>query len=88
MTKRLRTASRHHIILYDEDWDFLEKLTEGQTGTQISVSQIIRQLVHKRVKELRVKLKEPGVPEALLRGRQGPGEAEPGEGESPFHVGA
>lgn len=43
--------SRHHIMVYDEDWDFIEQRFCQDSGKTPGV--LIRDMLHRRVLELR-----------------------------------
>jgi hypothetical protein len=46
-------TSRRHVHLYDEDWEFLQQNYGPQSGSQVSVSEVIRAIVHKKVLALK-----------------------------------
>ncbi len=47
-------SSRHHIVLFDEDWEFLNRAFGKPDGVHpIGVSEAIRAIVHKRVLALK-----------------------------------
>lgn len=51
--------SRHHILVYDEDWEFLQQnYGPGSAAAAVGVSGAIRAIVHQRV--LGVKAKANG----------------------------
>lgn len=53
MSKRHpRPAVPRHIEVYEDDWKFLQEMFRG---TRLSVSAAIREIISKRVKELREK---------------------------------
>jgi len=57
MSKKSRLPqSRRHILVYDEDWQFIHSLC-GPDGARadIGVGNFIRELVHSKVSELRAK---------------------------------
>lgn len=45
--------SRHHIMLYDEDWEFLETNYGKSSGTPVGASAAISAIVHAKVRQLR-----------------------------------
>lgn len=50
MTKRASLpSSRHHVFLYDEDWDFLAANYGPDSASRVGVSEVIRAIVHKKV---------------------------------------
>lgn len=57
MSKRAeRPQSPRHILVFDEDWEFLEQ-TFGKTGVRpIGVSVAIRKIIHQKVGEIRAEL--------------------------------
>lgn len=46
--------SRHHLMLFDEDWEYLSS-RYGASGvtSHVGVGEVIRALVHKAVRQLR-----------------------------------
>lgn len=50
--------SRHHIMLYDEDWDFLEANYGKVSATPIGASAAISAIVHAKVRQLKAKAAE------------------------------
>lgn len=54
MSKQLAlAASRHHIVIYDEDWAFLEENFGPGTDANLSPGVAAREIIHKRVMFLR-----------------------------------
>lgn len=47
--------SRHHVMLFDEDWDFLEQNYGPNSQSGIGVSAAIAAIVHAKVRALRAK---------------------------------
>ncbi len=48
--------SRHHILVYDEDWEWLERhYGPGSANAQVGISGAIRAVVHQRVLGMRAK---------------------------------
>lgn len=45
--------SRRHVMIYNEDWDWLERAYGGQTAANLGPGVAIRQLVHGRVLYMR-----------------------------------
>jgi hypothetical protein len=41
--------SPHHLLIYDEDWDFLSELFGKNSSRPIGVSYVIREIVHQKV---------------------------------------
>ena len=42
-----------HVLVFDEDWEFLLRFFDRGAGATITPGQAIRQLIHKHVKALR-----------------------------------
>jgi hypothetical protein len=56
MTKKSTLPqSRRHILVFDEDWEFLEQEFGKQSAHPIGVSEVIRMIVHARVTGLKMK---------------------------------
>ena len=56
MSKRaIRPQSRRHILVYDEDWKWLETAFGASSPGRLGVGPIIRQIVHLYVGRLRSK---------------------------------
>lgn len=54
MSKRARLPqSRHHIIIFDEDWEWLNATYGQGTESTLGVSNAIREIVHATI--LRIK---------------------------------
>lgn len=54
MSKRsVLPQSRRHLLLYDEDWEFIEQRFCADNGNTPGV--LIREMLHRRVMELREK---------------------------------
>jgi hypothetical protein len=50
--------SRHHILVFDEDWDFLVQNYGPGSANGLGVSTVIRALIHQRVSGLKAKANE------------------------------
>lgn len=61
--------TRRHVMIFDEDWDFLEKAYGLTSLNKIGVSTAIRKIIHAKVSLLRerinVRLSAPGDAESL-----------------------
>jgi hypothetical protein len=56
MTKKLLGhQSRHHIYLFDEDWEYLMRVFGPASRNKIPVSEAIRTIVHRAVGQIRAK---------------------------------
>lgn len=57
MVKKSRLPqSRHHILIYDEDWNWLnQNYGPGSFGSAVGISGAIRELVHQRVIAMKAK---------------------------------
>lgn len=56
MSKKSDIPSRaRHILVYDEDWEILDKLFGDKSPSKMGVSAACRAILHKRCKELRAK---------------------------------
>lgn len=57
MSKKSRLPqSRHHILVYDEDWEFLmQNYGPGSHNSQLGVSGAIRAVIHQRVLGMKAK---------------------------------
>jgi hypothetical protein len=54
MSKRSAKPQRaRHVVLLDEDWEYLNKLYGPQSSNPIGVSEMIRTLVHRACERLR-----------------------------------
>ena len=51
MSRRItQSQSRHHVHIFDEDWDFLER-AYGRDGVKpIGISAAVRTIIHNHVK--------------------------------------
>ena len=48
--------SRRHILVYDEDWEYLMRhYGPGSVRSDVGVSRAIREVLHQRVQGLRIK---------------------------------
>lgn len=50
--------SRHHIMLYDEDWDFLATNYGPNSRAPIGISEAITKIVHAKISEMRARAAE------------------------------
>ena len=53
--KALLPQSRRHILVYDEDWEFLEAEYGTDSASKIGVSAAVRTIIHGYVVRLRAK---------------------------------
>lgn len=54
MSKQLAlAASRHHVVIYDEDWQFLNENFGIGTAANLGPGVAAREIIHKRVMQLR-----------------------------------
>lgn len=51
--KALLPQSRRHILVYDEDWSYLQQLFGMDTDARLGVSGAIRQIIHAKCRQLR-----------------------------------
>lgn len=59
MTKKLLgRQSKHHIYLFDEDWEYLQRAFGPKSDSKIPVSEAIRTILHGAVSRLRAKADE------------------------------
>lgn len=59
MSKRKRLpASPRHILIYDEDWEFLSKHFGRHTSRPLGAGPVICEIIHSRVNALKQKLIE------------------------------
>jgi hypothetical protein len=57
MSKRAELPqSRRHILVFDEDWDFLERAFGIGSPNRFGVGPAIRQIIHAKVKDMKAKL--------------------------------
>lgn len=48
--------TRHHILIYDEDWEYLERnYGPGSHGAGIGISGAIRAVLHQRVQGMKAR---------------------------------
>lgn len=48
--------SRHHILIYDEDWEYLMRnYGPGSHGSQVGISGAIRAVLHQRVQGMKAR---------------------------------
>lgn len=53
--KSLLPQSSHHVMIFDEDWEFLQQLYGPRGLKPLGVSQVIQTIVHRKVNELRAR---------------------------------
>lgn len=59
MPRRLvRPQSRHHVFLYDEDWDFISAFYSKRSPSAFGTSKFVREVVHQRVLAIKAKQQE------------------------------
>ena len=59
MTKRAeRPASRHNILIFDEDWEFLKNLYAVEGPVPLGPVRAVREIVHKYVKKMRESVRQ------------------------------
>lgn len=51
--KAILPQSRHHILVFDEDWEFLERHFGNQSVSRIGTSSAIRTIIHAKCNGLR-----------------------------------
>lgn len=58
MSRKARLPqSPHHVMIYDEDWEFLRAtLGPGGLHKELGIGEFVRELVHRRVAELRQRM--------------------------------
>ena len=66
--KSILPQSRRHVLIFNEDWEFLER----SFGASISVSEAIRKIVHQRCNDLRARVQRRL--DSLQTGREEGGE--------------
>jgi hypothetical protein len=54
--------SPHHLLIYDEDWDFLSELFGKNSSRPVGVSYVIREIVHQTVLARRVAAQAQATP--------------------------
>ncbi len=48
--------TRHHVYIYDEDWEFLEQTYGARTGDHpIGISEAVRTILHAKIMDMRAK---------------------------------
>lgn len=47
--------SRHHVMLYDEDWDFLETNYGPNSKSPIGISAAITAIIHAKIMDMRAR---------------------------------
>lgn len=56
MTRRLPLSqSRRHVLIFDEDWEFLNTWFGNSSSVKTGVGPAIRAIVHQRIEYLRAK---------------------------------
>ena len=45
--------SRRHILIYDEDWDFITRYYGRGSAANLTISNVIRSIIHRQVHHLR-----------------------------------
>lgn len=50
--------SRKHVLVYDEDWEFLEREYGRYSASHIGVSEVLRKMIHKWVLALKERANE------------------------------
>lgn len=70
MKKTIRPVERHHVHIYADDWQFLLALYGPGSMKGVTVSEVIREIVHKGVKMMRQKI-EHRQDQALSVAREG-----------------
>jgi hypothetical protein len=53
--KNLIPQSRRHILVYDEDWEFIEENYGKDSDSKIGTGKAIRSIIHSYVKALKEK---------------------------------
>ena len=51
--KAVYPQSRRHILVYDEDWEYLDRRYGKNTTSRIGMGAMIRNMIHLHVKALR-----------------------------------
>lgn len=75
MSKRAEMPqSRHHVLIFDEDWEWLDANCGPYSESRMGVGVAIRKIVHYHVRVLRQKAQEA----ADRRGAPGGGSSEAG----------
>lgn len=73
--KSVLPQSRHHILIYDEDWEWLERhYGKGSAASQIGTSGAIRAVLHQRV--LGMKARANGIVDGLRDEKRDTGDSE------------
>ena len=50
--------SRHHILVYDEDWEWLEQHFGASSSRPIGIGPAIREIIHKHLENIRDKFQQ------------------------------
>jgi hypothetical protein len=48
--------SSRHILIFDEDWEFLDRYYGRLSSSRLGVSVAIRKIVHRKVSELKAQM--------------------------------
>ena len=67
--KSLLPQTRRHILVYDEDWEFLQANYGPDSQSKLGVSEAIRKIIHQRVLGLKAQAQTEF---DRLRGQQAP----------------
>lgn len=71
--RNTRPVSKHHVLIYDEDWDYLtRRYGPGSPQSGVGISGAIRAMVHQRV--LGLKAIEQGTIDQLPDSQRDTGE--------------
>lgn len=71
MKKPPRPVERHHVLIYSDDWRFLIGLYGPGSVKGVTVSEVIREIVHKGCKVLRQKIEDRAEAQAVAAKRNG-----------------
>ena len=76
MTKKARLPmNKHHVLIFDEDWEFLDRHYGPSSESRYGISSAIREIVHAKVNGLKAKMN------AELDKRMGHANKGPSEGD-------
>lgn len=56
--KSILPQSRHHVMVYDEDWEFLLTYCRDRAEENLGPGTVVRELIHRRVMGLREKMNQ------------------------------